>query len=121
MVTEQAAREAHKLLDVFEDCKFEELTERQIRDWANTAYKAHHPDYGGDAAKFIEADRAKHILYEWLQRKPKVSRPYIRVDCTNCDGKGYIYLRKGFGRMRIMCGRCKGSGDAQWDADVAET
>jgi DnaJ-class molecular chaperone len=80
-----------------------------------------HPDKGGDIAKFTEIDRAKCILLKWLETPASQEVVFVKPDCPNCKGIGRIKIRKGFGILTITCGRCQGSGDADWDADVQDT
>lgn len=117
MVTKQQVEDAQKVLGI----DGTPLTREAIKIAYRALAKKHHPDAGGDAAQFAQVDRAKCILELWLDRQPKEPRDWRVEACPACDGKGRVVVRKGFAQMTITCGRCKGSGDAQWDADVVDT
>lgn len=99
------------------------LTLDSVKVAYRTLAKKHHPDVGGDPQQFAAVDRAKCLLEEWLVKNPiqHVAEQMLKEDCPNCKGKGRIVIRKHFGQMTITCGRCKGSGDANWDEDLQDT
>lgn len=99
------------------------LQEGSIKDAYRKLAKLHHPDAGGDPAQFAAIDRAKHLLLEQLKRTEALKPREVlqKADCPNCKGMGRVVIRRGFGRMTITCGRCKGSGDANWDEDIMDT
>lgn len=96
------------------------LTAENVNNAYRKLAKEHHPDTGGDMGKFVAVDRAKHILLEHLKRSKATQPKWTKPDCPNCGGKGRVMLRRGFATMTVTCGRCKGSGDADWDADVVD-
>jgi DnaJ-class molecular chaperone len=76
--------------------------------------KSLHPDKGGDAPQFMEADRAKCILLGWLERRAKeepASAAISSTTCPMCHGSGRRTLRRGFHSMTMMCGTCRGHGE----------
>jgi DnaJ-class molecular chaperone len=62
----------------------------------------HHPDRGGDAAKFIEFREAYQSARE-LAAEPKM--------CETCQGKGKVVKSFGFSSMKVFCGDCGGTGE----------
>lgn len=89
----------------------EAVVTKVFRDLAKTL----HPDCGGDAKKFVEADRAKCILIRWLQR-PQVAPPSLddlipSERCPMCGGTGRRTLQRGFHTMTMVCGTCRGLGE----------
>jgi hypothetical protein len=82
------------------------------------AVKYTHPDRGGKMVDFVAVDRAKHLLAKWLERKPAADTTFRKVNCAPCGGRGRVTIRRGFASMTIVCGRCRGSGDAQYEPDV---
>lgn len=61
----------------------------------------HHPDKGGDAQMFEQLNRAyKAALAEARQPHP----------CLSCGGTGKAEVRRGFGRVELMCSVCNGLG-----------
>lgn len=60
-----------------------------------------HPDHGGDAAEFIEADKAFRLALHALTR-PKV--------CTQCGGAGRVTTNHGFASVSLTCKGCRGLG-----------
>ena len=101
----------------------QELCAANISEAYRNLARKHHPDVGGDASQFVALDRAKCLLLHWISQAP-ATRPvsYRKPDCPNCKGLGRILIRRHFGGvLPIMCGRCKGSGDAQWEADNSDT
>lgn len=117
MITKQMAAEARITLGL-EDVV---LTEENVKQAFRSKSKTAHPDAGGSDAAFANVDRAKCILLEFLKRSPDPIVEYKRENCPNCAGSGRIRIRRGFGVLTIVCGRCKGSGDAQYDVDVQDT
>lgn len=117
MITAKMAADARALLGLVDVTLTEDTVKQAFREAAKTA----HPDAGGDGAAFANIDRAKCILLEFLKRNPEPAAPYKREDCPNCGGSGRIRIRRGFGVLTIVCGRCKGSGDAQYDVDVQDS
>lgn len=117
MLTKQMVEDAQKLLGL----DGVPLTEDNIKLAFRTVAKTAHPDAGGEAAQFAAADKAKCILLEWLKKAPDPVAQFMREDCPNCRGTGSVTIPRGFGRLRIMCGRCKGTGDAGLDVDVQDT
>lgn len=86
------------------------------------AYKARakevHPDMpGGSAEAFARVDWAKHVLLAWLKQAAPAERSVFGVRrCEVCNGTGKATVQRGFNQMKIICGACKGSGDADYDA-----
>lgn len=68
--------------------------------WLELA-EMHHPDKGGDAAKFDEVRKAKDRLLDELA-KP--------VRCRDCRGEGKVTRAKGFASIKLKCATCRGSG-----------
>lgn len=106
-MAEQAARTLRMQLD--------DATEIMVNTAFKSMAKVHHPDReGGDAAKFVEIDKAKCVLLKWLAR-PKASPPpdaNIPVNaCLQCGGKGRRRVQRGFRSMTIVCGSCRGTGE----------
>jgi DnaJ-class molecular chaperone len=61
----------------------------------------HHPDKGGDAQVFNQLNLAyKAALAEAREPKP----------CTYCNGSGNMEIRRGFGKVSLMCSVCCGTG-----------
>lgn len=61
----------------------------------------HHPDRGGDAAKFDELRRAyKRALEEASAPQP----------CGSCGGSGRVKYTRGFYSVELPCSACGGSG-----------
>jgi DnaJ-class molecular chaperone len=118
MISESMAREAcEKLMLVWGEAWGEDGIAAAYRRLAKSA----HPDAGGDAAEFVALDRAKCILLQWLKTKPRKIEVLMKEDCPNCKGKGRVVIRKRFGSMTITCGRCYGTGDANYDMDIQDT
>lgn len=76
-----------------------------------------HPDVGGSAEAFAAVDRAKHVLLGWLERSTGPAPAAAGGKCATCAGKGHVTVQRGFKSHWIMCGACKGSGDAGYDHD----
>ena len=76
-------------------------------DQIETAFKAlamlHHPDRGGDAAKFDELRTARDRL---LAAKEAGER------CADCLGSGRVLMVDGFSTLKVLCDTCGGSGHA---------
>lgn len=91
-----------------------DATEIMVTTAYKSMAKAYHPDMpGGDAAKFVEVDKAKCVLLLWLKR-PKVAPvdPAISSEkCIPCKGTGRRTLRRGFRSMTMLCGSCRGTGE----------
>lgn len=86
--------------------------------------KTAHPDVGGSAEQFAAADRARAILELHLAKvgvNSGVAQPMIKNDCPNCKGRGRVTVRRHWTSITITCGRCKGSGDANWDEDIQDS
>lgn len=122
MVTDNAARGVLPLLELQ---TLEGLTEDTVRDAYRVVAKKTHPDRGGDATVFANADRAKHMLLQWLKQRDKV---VIKAEpgnfgkkCEVCGGTGRRRVQRGFSSMTMVCGTCHGSGDAQYEADKVDT
>lgn len=97
----------------------EDVTAAAVRTAYILVAKATHPDMPtGDAAKFAEADRAKHILEAWLA-KPDADAPkgLHPTACDNCAGTGRIKVQRGFTSMTVVCQPCGGTGAADLDKD----
>jgi DnaJ-class molecular chaperone len=61
----------------------------------------HHPDKGGDAAKFDEARQAyKQALAEAEAPKP----------CETCEGSGRVVKMNGWSKIDLLCPECDGAG-----------
>lgn len=73
--------------------------------------KATHPDGGGSMEQFVAVDRAKHVLLEWLKRKPAALPPHHGERCPKCDGRGFVDSQRGFRAMRVSCPLCRGTGE----------
>lgn len=85
--------------------------------------KSLHPDKGGDARQFIEADRAKCVLLGWLERRANGEPPSAAISsvaCPMCHGSGRRTLRRGFHAMTMMCGTCRGHGEIVPNEKVEE-
>lgn len=92
------------------DTLSEPVLTKVFRDLA----KSLHPDKGGDAAAFVEADRAKCVLLKWLERRAPdepASTAISSTQCPMCRGTGKRTLRRGFRTMTMMCGTCRGHGE----------
>lgn len=102
--------------------QLEDVTDTMINSAFKSMSKTAHPDAGGTVDEFVRLDHAKHVLLRWVAQKVLRGDEPMRVeDCKSCNGKGKVEIRRGFARMTIMCGRCKGSGDAGYDVDVTDT
>lgn len=62
----------------------------------------HHPDRGGDAAKFIEFREAYQAARE-LSVEPQ--------PCGTCRGTGKVSKNYGFSTMSVFCDECGGVGE----------
>lgn len=83
------------------------------------ARKAHPDMPGGNVEAFARVDWAKQVLLAWLARDTSVVQ-LRKEDCTNCLGTGRVKIMHGFKTMQVLCGMCKGSGDAQLDKEKEE-
>jgi hypothetical protein len=63
-----------------------------------------HPDRGGDADKFDQAQKAYNVLHTFVTRV----RP-----CPACDGSGETEIRRGFTAMKQTCKTCHGTGETK--------
>lgn len=63
--------------------------------------KLHHPDVGGDAEKFVTAQKAYARLVKQLTT-PRV--------CDQCNGVGVRTMQTGFTPVVVTCPNCKGLG-----------
>lgn len=82
-----------------------------------------HPDKGGDAAAFVEADKAKCVLLAWLARpraQETVDVSISSTTCPMCKGGGKRTLRRGFRTMTMVCGTCRGLGELVRQEKVEE-
>jgi len=61
----------------------------------------HHPDKGGDAAKFQEIREAFNRLNKYLTTPQR---------CKFCEGTGKEEIQKGFKTFYIICKVCRGEG-----------
>lgn len=61
----------------------------------------HHPDRGGDATIFHELN----LAYQAARTEVSQPRP-----CQACNGTGRSEVRRGFGRVELMCTFCNGLG-----------
>jgi DnaJ-class molecular chaperone len=57
-----------------------------------------HPDHGGDAVKFHDAQRAYDLALKLAQV------------CPRCDGKGKRIHTMGFNQLVVRCPDCRGTG-----------
>lgn len=117
IVSRKQAEEAIKVLGIGHTT--DDVTAAAVRTAYILVAKVTHPDMpGGDAAKFAEADRAKHVLERWLAR-PADDRPKgLRATaCGNCAGTGRIKVQHGFKHMLVLCQPCNGTGDADLDKE----
>jgi hypothetical protein len=109
IVTRQTAESAAAVLGLdLDDAGFcEPLVQRSYRERA----KLLHPDRGGDPRDFVELDRAKCILVEWVNR-PVLSTPTFNVnECLQCSGTGRRKVQRGFRQFTIVCSACRGMGE----------
>lgn len=123
IISDNAARGVLPLLELE---TLEGLTIDAVRDAYRKVAKKTHPDAGGDAVAFANADRAKHLLLKWLERgsrpaPPKVEPGRFHEKCSNCQGSGRRRINRGFHSMTMVCGTCHGTGDAQFEADKSDT
>lgn len=95
------------------------LTMDHVKAIYRDLVKLHHPDKGGDMKRFVEIDRAKCVLELWFKRQPPEDTTFKLEKCAICNGIGRVTIRRGFASMTIVCGRCRGSGDAQYEADIS--
>ena len=61
----------------------------------------HHPDKGGDGARFHEYRVAYEAALQ-LANEPKL--------CDNCGGVGKTLVMCGFNQITMTCGVCRGTG-----------
>lgn len=112
IVTRQMAEKAATVMGLMldNDPPDESRVNARYREMA----KDLHPDRGGNPAMFVELDRAKCILIEWIKR-PKVGQSAdasIPIDkCLQCGGAGRRKVQRGFRSMTIVCGSCRGTGE----------
>lgn len=85
-------------------------SDAEIRDAYYALARRHHPDQGGDAAKFAEAAAAYALLEtaalrrRWLNSQP-------RHDCKACGGSGVVKKTKSLTtKSYSTCMPCGGSG-----------
>lgn len=84
-------------------------------DDVNTAYrvvaKEHHPDRGGDPAKFHALADAKVTMLRHVRRRSaQAAHPAGGVKCPRCKGTGTIESLRAWRSMRVRCPQCKGTG-----------
>jgi len=93
------------------------LTESDVQAAYRGRARETHPDVTGDAAAFVEVDRSKHVLINWLQRQPDAAPHPLVGGCSGCDGTGFVRMRgASFGSsLRRQCGKCKGTGDTNYE------
>ena len=110
VVSRQMAEDAARTLRM----QLDDATEIMVTTAYKSMAKAYHPDVpGGDAAKFVEVDKAKCVLLLWLKRpKPVPVDPAISSEkCLQCKGTGRRRLQRGFRSMTMLCGSCRGTGE----------
>lgn len=79
-------------------------------DEISSAYRrlamTHHPDRGGDPAKFHEITTARDVALEYVKtKKPE--------GCSTCSGTGKVKKMRGFTIMTMSCVECGGTGKAR--------
>jgi curved DNA-binding protein len=84
-------------------------TEEQLHAEFLELARLHHPDAGGDTAKFQQLTAAWGVLKDPVQRK--LYDAQLRFDggnCSHCEGRGLVfrYKIKGDG----LCDHCAGTG-----------
>lgn len=119
IISDNAARGVLPLLDLE---TLEGLTPDIVKEAYRAVAKKTHPDKGGDAVAFANADRAKHLLLQWLKQAvakaaPKVEAGHFGKKCGMCNGEGRRRINRGFHSMTMVCGTCHGTGDAQFEPD----
>lgn len=74
-------------------------TKAEVRQRYLTLAQTHHPDMGGDAAKFSEINQS---YVEVLKHAPE-QRP-----CERCGGTGMVEHIHGFSTIKLLCPDCGG-------------
>lgn len=110
IVTRKAAEEALTVLRIASTP--ETVEESEVTSAFRAVAKGAHPDAGGSVEAFATVDRAKHVLLEWLKRRPTgPALPHHGEKCERCDGKGYVMSHRAFRSMRVQCPSCRGTGE----------
>lgn len=92
------------------------LDEQQVNAAYRTEARKAHPDMGGSNEAFARVDWAKHVLLAWLAKRDGPAAKAEAVNCTRCDGRGFIQRQRGFGKgARVQCPKCDGTGDAAYE------
>jgi DnaJ-class molecular chaperone len=87
------------ILGLHEDASEQEIELR----WRELRSKLH-PDHGGDADEFHQAQQAyTEAIAE--ARRPKA--------CSDCGGRGRKVVSRGFSQISLGCPTCGGSGEAR--------
>ncbi len=109
----QWARLVDEKWDMDELARVEGRSKGDVTDAYRAACKHCHPDRGGDMVDFVKVDRAKHLLFAWLEREADAPVPVHGgvTKCPRCTGLTYVLLHRGARQMRMQCPSCKGNGE----------
>lgn len=100
-----ASQAMHKL-GIYNDYYSGKLSEEEIKQRRREDLRAKHPDKGGDADEFAEANLYWDRVMKYLADK-KISDS---KKCQTCSGTGWTdRLAYGF-QSRVRCPDCKGKG-----------
>jgi hypothetical protein len=119
IVTEKMAREACVDLGWGPETLNDELTTAGVGAQYRLMAKRAHPDCeGGSVEAFAKVDRAKHVLFAWLERRDRAEpQPAHGNKCRRCEGKGYVESHRAFRVMKIACPLCRGLGEEGVEAE----
>lgn len=111
LVSLTMAEEARKTLCIVEP--LEEIDTALVHAAFKAMARRAHPDAeGGSAAAFVSVDRAKHVLLEWVKRRPEPSLDHKPDLCPMCGGLGKVHQQSGFKRGLLrQCPKCHGHGE----------
>jgi DnaJ-class molecular chaperone len=87
-------------------------SDEEIRSAYLALARKHHPDKGGDGAKFTEINEAYAILKDRKRCSLFIKDLLVwNKECVACKGKGALFKQKGFAnRSSIPCSACGGAG-----------
>lgn len=83
--------------------------------------KQHHPDRGGDVAKFTYIKECYEAIKDKTARRKFDESLYMEDRCVVCQGRGVTWQSKGLaGKIYSACNHCHGSGWSSLEDDTEE-